>query len=732
MAVGNPIPVAASAGYGLDFNPTNGLLRIVNTSGQNFRFDVANGNLTVDPALTAGAFVAGTAYDRNDTDPSSFTTLFGIDSTTDTLVRQGGVNGNPSPNGGAITTVGSLGLNTDSNVGFDIARGTNTAFAALRVGTTSSLYTLNLATGDADLVGAIGTGATIVGLTVLPAYDLFDPKPSTDGPTPPVNSLVISFRDLPARTAAFLIEALKEDVADTPGIYQVVGDHNGIIPIVEIIVTNQPPMAGGPALATVELVFRNPGPDGMLNTADDIGAPLPDDRYTLIVNDEIIDLAGNHLDGESNASEPQEFPSFPSGDGIPGGDFVARFTIDSRPEIGNYGAGSAFVDINGNLLYDPQGDDDDHTNRDLVFQIGTVSDSLFAGKFEPEALAQNDNDGFDKLGAYGYDNVAKEYRFLLDLDHDGAFDLRLASAFQVNAYAVAGNFDPSHPGDELGLFDGKKWYLDTDGDNVLDLRIVSNMQGVPVVGDFNGDGNDDLATYDAGLNRFSFDTNRDGQVDDSLTIGGPINGFTDLPVVGDYNLDGIDDLGVWVPNRQGSTTATTSEWFFLISDRIGQTLPSSVFDAYAPTPLGNDVHAEFGDHFSLPIFGNFDPPVAGGAEEPSQTNTSNPLDVDNDGYVSPNDALMVINQLNSGSEVEANVFGFYTAYMDVDRDDVVAPSDALEVINHLNAFGSHPVAEGEPADSALTDSDFGSGSMLDDELLSLIAADSLGAKKKSS
>ena len=174
-------------------------------------------------------------------------------------MRQGGVNGTPSPNGGVITTIGSLGVNTDANVGFDIARGTNTAYAALRVGGSSGLYTINLATGAADLVGAIGTGSTIVGLTVLPEYDLFDPKPSTDGPTPPVNSLVISFRDLPARTAGLPDRSPQGRRGRFAGPLPVIGDHNGIIPIVEIIVTNQPPMAGQPALATVELVFRDAG-----------------------------------------------------------------------------------------------------------------------------------------------------------------------------------------------------------------------------------------------------------------------------------------------------------------------------------------------------------------------------------------------------------------------------------------------------------------------------------------
>ena len=42
-------------------------------------------------------------------------------------------------------------------------------------------------------------------------YELFDPKPSTSGPTPLVNSLVISVRDLPLRSNVdpdFLYDAL--------------------------------------------------------------------------------------------------------------------------------------------------------------------------------------------------------------------------------------------------------------------------------------------------------------------------------------------------------------------------------------------------------------------------------------------------------------------------------------------------------------------------------------------
>ena len=94
-----------------------------------------------------------------------------------------------------------------------------------------------------------------------------------------------------------------------------------------------------------------------------------------------MDYAGNRLDGEMNTVEPHEYVQYqwPSGDGIPGGDFVARFTVDSRPEIGVYHSGSVWVDTNGNFIFDP--DNLDFTNRDITYMLGYTTDNLFAGNF---------------------------------------------------------------------------------------------------------------------------------------------------------------------------------------------------------------------------------------------------------------------------------------------------------------------------------------------------------------
>ncbi len=75
------------------------------------------------------------------------------------------------------------------------------------------------------------------------------------------------------------------------------------------------------------------------------------------------------------------------------------------------------------------------------------------------------------------------------------------------------------------------------------------------------------------------------------------------------------------------------------------------------------------------------------------------LDVNVDGYVSPLDALLVINQLN-GERYTLIASGSQRLMLDVNRDDLLSPLDALLVINHLNQAS---MAEGESAGSEPTD-----------------------------
>ncbi len=67
-------------------------------------------------------------------------------------------------------------------------------------------------------------------------------------------------------------------------------------------------------------------------------------------------------------------------------------------------------------------------------------------------------------------------------------------------------------------------------------------------------------------------------------------------------------------------------------------------------------------------------------------NPRNPLDVNDDGRVTPIDALLVINALNNRFQLtpELPVPFDPVQYLDVDGNDLVTPIDALLVINQLN------------------------------------------------
>jgi hypothetical protein len=102
------------------------------------------------------------------------------------------------------------------------------------------------------------------------------------------------------------------------------------------------------------------------------------------------------------------------------------------------------------------------------------------------------------------------------------------------------------------------------------------------------------------------------------------------------------------------------------------------------------------------------------------TNSANPPDVDDSGVITPIDALLVINELNSPrwsvgesgrlpETADSSASGF--AYLDVSGDGIVSPLDALLVINYLNAMPSSAAlaVKGLAGFSAVTVSALGEG-----------------------
>jgi hypothetical protein len=156
---------------GIDFNPVPDRLRIVTAKDQNLRANVAGGATVVDGSLAYATGdaqfgvdpkIVDAAYTNSDTDPATSTVLYYVDAGTNTLVTTS------NPNAGALRTVGALGFDIDDDAGFDIltVNGMNTAYATFRVGNVNGLYTLNLGTGAATLLGEIGFSGPLRGMAV--------------------------------------------------------------------------------------------------------------------------------------------------------------------------------------------------------------------------------------------------------------------------------------------------------------------------------------------------------------------------------------------------------------------------------------------------------------------------------------------------------------------------------------------------------------------------------------
>ena len=171
-------PALSGQSFGVDFNPVPDRIRVVSDADQNLRLNPNNGAVAgVDGTLAFAAgdanagqnpFVVGAAY-TNSFLGATTTTLYGIDHNLNALVTQGSLGGAPvSPNTGQLFTVGSLGADPNEIVGFDISSESGAAFASFNTpgGAATQLYSINLTTGAATIIGAIGGGDIILDIAI--------------------------------------------------------------------------------------------------------------------------------------------------------------------------------------------------------------------------------------------------------------------------------------------------------------------------------------------------------------------------------------------------------------------------------------------------------------------------------------------------------------------------------------------------------------------------------------
>ena len=171
-------PALRGTSFGFDFNPAVDRIRVMSDANQNLRLNpntglvaATDGDLayrTNDVNFGSDPVAVGAAYINNDTDTNTATALFVIDAARDVLALQS------PPNDGILATVGSLGVAVDAVIGFDVAGSDGTAYASLLLEGEKrpSLYTINLMTGAAQLVGRIGGPKPISSMATLGAISI--------------------------------------------------------------------------------------------------------------------------------------------------------------------------------------------------------------------------------------------------------------------------------------------------------------------------------------------------------------------------------------------------------------------------------------------------------------------------------------------------------------------------------------------------------------------------------
>jgi Tol biopolymer transport system component len=199
----------------------------------------------------------------------------------------------------------------------------------------------------------------------------------------------------------------------------------------------------------------------------------------------------------------------------------------------------------------PVGDGSDETK----LEDGTMSDLLFtAGATRPVFSP----DG--KKIAFAGDDFWNDAPSIRIIDPDGSNEVELTHNKGVND--TQPNWQRAIPAETTGLYDPStgKWFLhnsNTSADADIVLAFGGQPGDLPVAGDWNGDGRTDIAVFRDGKFVRALLVPFGSCIPCQLvTVADPLDSVAfgqagDLPVAGDWDGDGKDDLGVFRPGALG-------------------------------------------------------------------------------------------------------------------------------------------------------------------------------------
>ncbi|MFA5269574.1 MAG: glycine-rich domain-containing protein [Methanoregula sp.] len=218
---------------------------------------------------------------------------------------------------------------------------------------------------------------------------------------------------------------------------------------------------------------------------------------------------------------------------------IMDWNHDGYDEIGVFRDGAWIIDYNGNNAWD-------NTPTDKMFGFGATGDLPTAGHWfvTPPAIQPSN------VGVYN-DGI-----WYLDYSANGSWDGPVIDRYYGNFglsgdLPVAGDWNGDGKS-EIGVFRNSthRFYLDTSGDGLYgsddSLYSFGSAGDLPVAGDWNNDGEDEIGVFRNSTHLFYLDYNGNGTWDGAgtdLLYNFGLNG--DLPVAGDWNNDGDDEIGVF-------------------------------------------------------------------------------------------------------------------------------------------------------------------------------------------
>lgn len=178
-------------------------------------------------------------------------------------------------------------------------------------------------------------------------------------------------------------------------------------------------------------------------------------------------------------------------------------------------------------------------------------------------------DGTDDIGLFRADE-AGESKFYLEIINDGecggAADYVIPFGYYPDDIPLAGDWDGDGDDDIGGYYPGNSTFylytLDMNSSSAIHLLDISFGQhcDYPVAGDWDCDGDDDIGIFRTGepnteTNNYYFDIDLSGGQAEYSVLDFGSNGYGnigDFPVIGDWDGDGDDNVGIFRSSDPGT------------------------------------------------------------------------------------------------------------------------------------------------------------------------------------